>query len=120
MCGAVSAQSAGNDSTPAVQAPAGNQANASSGAPQSSTVLKATTRLVIVDVVATDGKGVPITDLSAKDFVVTENGSPQEVRVFSFESPTSGSRQPRPWLASQPSFPIMLSPTFPATNHEAQ
>jgi VWFA-related protein len=114
MCGAVSAQSAGNDSTPAVQAPAGNQANASSGAPQSSTVLKATTRLVIVDVVATDGKGVPITDLSAKDFVVTENGSPQEVRVFSFESPTSGSETATA-LAGQPTkFPDNVVSNIPS------
>jgi VWFA-related protein len=52
---------------------------------QSATVLKATTRLVIVDVVATDGKGEPITGLTAKDFAISENGSPQEVRVFSFE-----------------------------------
>jgi VWFA-related protein len=99
MCAAVSAQSAGNDPKPVAHAP-GNQ-DASSGAPQSSTVLKATTRLVIVDVVATDGKGAPVTDLAAKDFVVTENGSPQEVRVFAFESPASGS-ETAPALAGQP------------------
>ncbi len=86
------AQSQGADAKPA----------SNSGEPQSSTVLKATTRLVVVDVVATDGKGVPISGLTAKDFVLTENGSAQDVRVFSFSSPgnppesTSAPAQPEP------------------------
>ncbi|HEV2962279.1 MAG TPA: VWA domain-containing protein [Candidatus Angelobacter sp.] len=90
MCAAALAQSQANGAKPATQGQAGKQDNASSGDFQSPAVLKATTRLVIVDVVATDGKGVPIPGLTAKDFIVTENGSPQEVRVFSFESPETG------------------------------
>ncbi len=77
MSAAALAQSQAADAKPA----------SNSGEAQSTTVLKATTRLVVVDVVATDGKGVPITGLTAKDFVLTENGKVQEVRVFSFSGP---------------------------------
>ena len=76
------AQSQGADAKPA----------SNSGEPQSSTVLKATTRLVVVDVVATDGKGVPITGLTAKDFVLTENGSTSSVEQMFFQLAMRGSR----------------------------
>ena len=51
--------------------------------------LRTTTRLVVVDVVATDDKGSPIKDLKAEDFVVTENSDPQKVIDFSFHQPGS-------------------------------
>ena len=38
--------------------------------------LKVTTRIVLVDVVATNGKNEPVTDLAASDFTVFENGKP--------------------------------------------
>lgn len=56
-------------------------------ATQPSTVLKSVTRLVIVDVVATDSKGEPVTDLSANDFRVLENGKAQEIRIFNSQHP---------------------------------
>ncbi|MBV8807050.1 MAG: VWA domain-containing protein [Acidobacteriaceae bacterium] len=40
------------------------------------------TQLVIETVFVTDKKGVPIGGLGAKDFSVTENGIPQEIRFF--------------------------------------
>jgi VWFA-related protein len=49
--------------------------------------LKVTTRMVVVDVVATDNKGVPVPDLKADDFTVQEEGQEQPVRVFSFHQP---------------------------------
>ena len=52
---------------------------------QSSTVLRATTRLVVLDVVATDNNGAPEQDLKAEDFTVLENGKPQKIRGFNFE-----------------------------------
>jgi VWFA-related protein len=52
---------------------------------QSSTVLRATTRLVVVDVVATDSKGEPVPDLKAEDFTVLEDGKPQKISGFSFQ-----------------------------------
>ena len=51
-------------------------------------VLKTATHLVLVDVIATNGKGEPVTDLAAEDFVVSEDGHPQIVRSFSFQQPT--------------------------------
>src|ERR1700682_6317590 len=50
-------------------------------------VLRATTRLVVVDVVAIDDKGNPVTGLKAEDFTVLEDGKPQTVRDFSFQTP---------------------------------
>lgn len=56
---------------------------------QSQTVLRATTRLVILDVVATDEKGQPVTDLKAEDFTVLEDGKAQQLIDFSFQRPTT-------------------------------
>ncbi|HEY6968179.1 MAG TPA: VWA domain-containing protein [Candidatus Angelobacter sp.] len=54
---------------------------------QSQSVLRATTRLVILDVVVTDEKGQPVTDLKQDDFTVLEDGKPQQLIDFSFQSP---------------------------------
>ena len=56
-------------------------------------VLKVTTRLVVVDVVATDRKGNPVTDLQREDFTVAEDGKPQDVRAFSFQNATKPGEQ---------------------------
>ncbi len=55
---------------------------------ESSTVLKAITRLVVVDVVATDNKGAPVADLEASNFTLLEDGKEQKIRVFYFKHPT--------------------------------
>jgi VWFA-related protein len=54
---------------------------------QSQTVLRANTRLVIVDVVASDAKGQPTRDLQRDDFTVLENGQPQKISNFTFHHP---------------------------------
>ncbi|HLW52073.1 MAG TPA: VWA domain-containing protein [Candidatus Angelobacter sp.] len=51
------------------------------------TPLRATTRLVVLDVVAVDEKGQPVTGLKAEDFTVTEDGAQQAIADFSFHSP---------------------------------
>jgi VWFA-related protein len=71
-------------STSSQSSPGPQQAPA---ATESATVLKATTRLVVVDVVATDGHGHAITNLERKDFKVLEDGQEQDVRVFGFREP---------------------------------
>ncbi|HWF02837.1 MAG TPA: hypothetical protein VHA06_04070, partial [Candidatus Angelobacter sp.] len=48
-------------------------------------VLRANTRLVVVDVVATNGKGEPVPDLKQEDFTVLEDGKPQKISAFSFK-----------------------------------
>lgn len=54
---------------------------------QSTALLRATTRLVLVDVVAKDASGNPLPDLTAADFTITESGKPQKIKVFSFQKP---------------------------------
>lgn len=77
-------------SRPAVASPQ-NTAPAQPTEPQapyeSSTVLRATTRMVVVDVVATGKKGSPVMDLKAGDFTISEDGKAQQVRNFSFQHP---------------------------------
>lgn len=58
------------------------------------TALKVTTRLVVLDVVATDGKGRSVTDLKPQDFTVLEDGKRQEVRVFNFRQPLLANAPP--------------------------
>src|SRR5580765_8408787 len=64
--------------------------------------LKTATHLVLLDVVATDGKGRPVTDLTAKDFVVTEDGHSQSVSSFSFQQPALSNEQPQTAAAPLP------------------
>ena len=51
---------------------------------KSAAVLRSTTRLVVVDVVATDSKGHPVGDLGIDDFAVLEDNQPQKIKGFSF------------------------------------
>jgi len=77
---------AGATATPAPQSP---QAPAQPQAVyESATVLKATTRLVVIDVVATDKQGHAVTDLQRNDFKVLEDGKEQEIKVFSLQQPS--------------------------------
>ena len=43
---------------------------------------KSTTRVVLVDMVVTDGHGQPVHDLKAGDFTVLDNGAPQGIVAF--------------------------------------
>jgi VWFA-related protein len=57
-------------------------------------VLRATTRLVVVDVVAIDSKGEPVPDLTADDFTLLEDDKPQKISGFSFQRATAASVRP--------------------------
>lgn len=72
--------------------------NSQEGPYQSETVLRANTRLVVLDVVVTDGKGQPVKDLQAQDFSVFENGQQQKISNFGFHHPstTAPARQQAP------------------------
>jgi VWFA-related protein len=56
------------------------EAPADGSAPR--TVLQTTIRRVVVDVVVTDSKGVPVSGLKKEDFRVSEDGAPQGVLSF--------------------------------------
>src|SRR5438270_1551860 len=45
-------------------------------------------RVVLVDVLATDNAGKPVTDLKPADFTVEESGHKQKVAFFSLEQPS--------------------------------
>ncbi len=71
---------------PATQAGAGQK-----DAPiQSQSILRATTRLVVLDIVALNDKGEPVHDLKAEDFTVLEDGKPQKISHFSLHQPPAG------------------------------
>jgi VWFA-related protein len=65
------------------------ESQTASGQPQdvmhSDQTLRTNTRLVLVDVVATDSKGQPVPDLKASDLTVLEDGKPQKISGFNFE-----------------------------------
>lgn len=56
--------------------------------PPNSPVLRVTTRMVLVDVVAFDKKGRPVTDLEAADFTLREDGREQPISTFNFQNPS--------------------------------
>jgi VWFA-related protein len=82
----------------------------SSPASPSPDVLRANTRLVVVDVVATDGKGQPVPDLKAEDFVLLEDGKPQKISGFSLQQAAasvlvaSGGQLPANVITNAPKF----------------
>ena len=53
--------------------------------PEETPTFRASANLVIVTVFVRDGQGRPVKGLAKDDFVVTENGKPQTVRVFEFQ-----------------------------------
>ena len=65
------------------------------------TVLRVKTRLVVVDVIARDSKGAPVTDLKQEDFTVLEDGKEQKVRIFNFRG-TGDASAPLPQPTTQP------------------
>ena len=69
----------------AVSAPGGRAQQDAQSAPPP--VIRAETRLVLVDTVVTDKKSAYVTDLAQKDFKVWEDG--KEVPVVSFSSESS-------------------------------
>ena len=73
--------------------------NAQEGVYQSQEVLRANTRLVVVDVVVTESKGQPVKDLRAQDFTVLENGTQQKISDFTFHHPGESEVLPQPKLA---------------------
>lgn len=67
---------------------------------QSPAVLRATTRLVVVDVVATDNNGQAVPELGMDDFEIMEEGKPEKISAFSFHQGTAVNEVKRPASAN--------------------
>jgi VWFA-related protein len=63
---------------------------------------EATSQLVVVNVAAKTKSGEPLSGLKASDFTVTEDGKPQQIKVFEYQK-VEDSVLPQPGLASRPS-----------------
>jgi VWFA-related protein len=83
-----------------------------------STVLKAVTRLVVVDVVATDKNGGAATGLERADFSVSEDGVEQDIRVFNFQQPAAAPATPAAAQVAMklPDNVFTNIPTYTSTN----
>ena len=75
--------------TPAAQAPAQAPAPAAEAVQAPGAVIKAESRLVLVDAVVTDKKGDYVHDLKQNDFKVYEDNKEQTVASFSFGADTA-------------------------------
>jgi VWFA-related protein len=73
------------------------------------TTFRAETRLVLLDIVVTNGKGEPVPGLRKEDFQVTEDGKPQNISVF--EEHTGGAIT----LAKLPPMPANVFTNYPLT-----
>ena len=61
-----------------------------------SLVLKASTRMVLVDAVVTDAQGKPVSGLKAEDFTIIEDGKKQTIKAFGARSAAQADQKPSP------------------------
>ncbi len=86
------------------------QAQEAQVAPSVPTV-KSRSRNVILDVVVTDARGQPVRGLSADEFTITENGTPQKIRLVDTAgeggaaAPADAAREPLRQTETQPPGP---------------
>jgi VWFA-related protein len=75
---------------------------------------RTTTRLIVQNVTVKDGSGNPVEGLTAKDFIVTEDGQPQEIAFVEFQR-LDAAPPAAPVSASAPAPPASPAPVAPAT-----
>src|ERR1700756_64446 len=74
--------------------------------PDQNPTLHVNTRLVLVDVIATDNKGTPVRDLKEGDFTVLDEGQEQVIKVFGFHQPDpNATTDPAPSFVSATKLP---------------
>jgi VWFA-related protein len=71
--------------------------------PPSVPVMHAEARVVQIDVVVTDSHGKAVTDLTKQDFVVTDEGKPRAIDIFSLDRIGADRAQATPPAAATPS-----------------
>jgi VWFA-related protein len=70
--------------------------------PRSLPTFRAETRIVLLDVIATDKDGKPVLDLKPAEVTILENGRFKELRAFELITPTSAPPAPAPATAPAP------------------
>lgn len=78
-------------------------------APAPADTIRASTRLVVVDVVVQDRFGNPVRGLKAEDFLLTEEGRPENIASFSF----TDSAQPKVASSAPISVPAGMAANIP-------
>jgi len=77
--------------------------------PDGTVTFKTSTQLVIETVTVKDKSGKPIEGLTAKDFIITEDGVPQTIAFFEYqklpEARTPPRRTQRSWSIPSPDSP---------------
>lgn len=82
---------------------------------QAPPVFKAATHVVTQVVVVTDARGKPVRGLTAKDFVLTEDGRPQTVVFANFEEVDDTRLPPLVQQLQAPSIPLVTPPEVVST-----
>jgi VWFA-related protein len=79
--------------------------------------IRKSVRLVEVDVIAKDKRGNPVSGLTAKDFILLDNGNVQRISRFSVEQASSGTTEssPAPVIAPLSKQSHTFSNTHPGT-----
>jgi VWFA-related protein len=77
------------------------------------TVLQMTVRRVVLDVVVTDARGAPVPGLTAEDFDITEDGTPQKIVAFDPVGFSDGMDYMPPNLPPQPAGTFINLPSTP-------
>jgi VWFA-related protein len=72
-----------------------------------------TTQLVVVNVAVKTKSGDPIDNMKTSDFTVTEDGKPQEIKIFEFQR-LGGDSLPPPVLAQRQEEPSAVKPLVAA------
>ena len=83
LCGAVLLAQQSAPPQPAAQTPSPQRPEDQQAPPRSQQPIRTGINFVRVDVIVSDGKGEPVTDLKAEDFSVAEDGKPQKIESFS-------------------------------------
>ena len=78
-----------------------------------SATFQTSTQLVVETVVVKDKNGNPIENLTAKDFIITEDGAPQTIRLFEHQNVPDAAPQDQGLLPSQRVAPL---PKLPSTH----
>ena len=77
------AKAAGSSTAPSPTVPSEDLIDRTDTGTEPAISLRVTTRMVVLDVIATEKDGTPIPDLQPKDIQLLEDGRPQKVKLFS-------------------------------------